>query len=183
MLYELCTSYRTEDLSSRNPFRPPKPEKATRQNAAPWCHTWGCAWALLGLLLVFLGTPGALSLCSQLLLDCSWSDCPGSRPPKPERTAQQGVAPWCHTWSCFWALLGSSGLARALWRLLAALGCSWLLLVAPRPLLERLPREQKNRPNECHVGDSFLVPLSHRKFSRNQGQVYPIKQDIAEFSG
>ena len=62
MLYELFTSYRTEDLASRNLFRPPKPEKATRQYAAPWCHTWGCAWALLGLLLVFLGTPGALSL-------------------------------------------------------------------------------------------------------------------------
>ena len=137
--------------------------------------SWGCSWSSWALLV--------LSLCLRLLLDCSWSACPGSRPPKPERTAQQGVAPWCHTWSCFWALLGSSGLARALWRLLAALGCSWLLLVAPRPLLERLPREQKNRPNECHVGDSCLVPLSHRKFSRNQGQVYPIKQDIAEFSG
>ena len=76
MLYELFTSYRTEDLSSRNLFRPPKPEKAKRQHAAPWCHTWGCAWALLGLLLVFLGTPGALSLLAVapgLLLEClSW---------------------------------------------------------------------------------------------------------------
>ena len=131
MLYELFTSYRKESLASRNLFRPPKPEKATRQYAAPWCHTWGCAWALLGLLLVFLITPGALSLLA-VPLDCSWSDCPGSRPPKPERTARQGVAPGCHTWGCSWALLGSSmlplGSPGAFWLLLVAPGCFWLLL-------------------------------------------------------
>ena len=120
MLYELLQAIKQRTLPPGIRFGHPNLRK---QSANMQHHgvtpggvlglSLGCSWSSWALLV--------LTLCSQLLLDRSWNDCPRNRPPKPEKTACQGVAPWCHTWRCSWALLGSSGCS---WALVVSSGCS-----------------------------------------------------------
>ena len=126
--------------------------------------SWGCSWSSWALLV--------LSLCSRLLLDCSWSDCPGSRPPKPERTARQGVAPWNHTWGCCWALLGSSGLP------LRSPGAFWLLLVAPgcsQVAPGATSQEAEKSPKWVSCWRQFSCPPKPQKIFQEPGSSPPNK--------